>query len=421
MGLLDYKMPDMESAQGQGLLAAAFNLMQAKGPSFGNAIGQAGGQYMQTYADAKNNIDAKRLRDMQIEHYQTQMEQAKAEREKAMKIQNLAGAFRTPAITQGQVGSGPTNLVNDALPKDMQIGALPAVAPRPAGFDRQGYGAALEGIDPVAGFNYLQGIQKEDAPVKLGAGESLFSGKASGYKPILSVPKVSTDPAEVLAYKFAQSQGETRNYTDWVMAQKRAGATNVSTKIENKMGEGVAAQIGPMLKDSYTAAQGAVQQIDAANRIVAAIDSGKIIAGPLAGGRLQIAQIGQMLGVSGKDDAETIARSREVIRGLSEMTLQGRKQMSGQGAITESEGKLAEKANSGDIADLTPSEIKQLAKASARAAKFVYQNHQSNLGNLQSEPGTSGLAKFYKVRPFTSGAADEQIVPSGTVNWGDLK
>ena len=211
---------------------------------------------------------------------------------------------------------------------------------------------------------------------------------------------------------------------DYQTALKKAGATNISTKVETKMGDSLASQVGPMVKDTYTAAQGAVQQVDAAKRIIDAVESGKIIAGPLAGGRLKVAQIGQILGVTGKDDAETIARSRDVIRGLAEMTLQGRKQMTGQGAITESEGKLAEKANSGSIEDLTPSEIKQLANASARASRFVYQQHQDNLNSLNSDPNTSSLGKFYKVRPLpTFNYGDQPAAQSGgkVVDFGALK
>jgi hypothetical protein len=178
-----------------------------------------------------------------------------------------------------------------------------------------------------------------------------------------------------------------------------------------------------MVKDTYTAANGAVQQIDAANRIVSAIDSGKVIAGPLANARLTMAQAGQMLGVTSGSEADRIAQTRAVIRGLSEMTLQGRKQMSGQGAITESEGKLAEKANSGDIADLTAAEIRQLAVASARASKFIYEQHQSMIDNLQQDPNTANLAKFYKVRPMPNVNFGETQNPtqSGVVDFRSLK
>lgn len=170
---------------------------------------------------------------------------------------------------------------------------------------------------------------------------------------------------------------------------------NVTNKIENKAAENIAGQVGPILKDSAAAAEGAVRTLDAANRIVGAVDSGKIIAGPMANTRVSVRQAAELLGVGGKDNAEVLANTRSTIRGLAEMTLQGRKQMTGQGAITESESKLAEKAMSGDISDLTPAEIRQLAQASSRAAQWTIQTHQSRAEAASQLPGMSGLMPFF--------------------------
>lgn len=93
--------------------------------------------------------------------------------------------------------------------------------------------------------------------------------------------------------------------------------------------------------------------------------------------------------------------------------------MSGQGAITESESKLAEKATSGDINSLTNAEIKQLANASARAAKFVYGQHQSMMQNLSTDPNTAGLAKFYRPMPMQDVATTEAA--PNVVQWEALK
>jgi hypothetical protein len=335
-------------------------------------------------------------RAMQQQQIKMQLEQAKREQAKQQQVLALQQQFSTPA-KPASAGGLPTS----ALPSDLQIGTQVTPMPaQPASFDRQGFAQAYEALDPIAGFNYQQAIQKDNTPIAVKADETLVDKHT--FKPVFTAPKTMALPPAVQEYNYAVSQGETKPFTQWLTDQKKAGATNVSTKIENKMGDSLAGQVGPMVKDTYTAAQGAVQQVDAANRIIKAVDSGKIINGPLASQRLTIAQLGQMVGVTGKDDADTIARSRDVIRGLSEMTLQGRKQMTGQGAITESEGKLAEKANSGDITELTGPEIKQLARASARAAQFVYQQHLDNVANLQSDPNTAGLAKFYKVRPMPS-------------------
>lgn len=179
-------------------------------------------------------------------------------------------------------------------------------------------------------------------------------------------------------------------------AIQKAGASNISVKTDVKMSESLGAQVGPMMKDSTAIAEGAVKQVDAAQRIVKSIDGDKAFAGPLSGTRLQISQISQMLGIGGKDEAEKITNTRATMRGLAELTLQGRQQMKGQGAITESEGLLAERAMSGKIEDLTVAEIKQIARASERAARFNHGEHQRKLKVMQGNPTLQGVAPFYE-------------------------
>jgi len=389
MGLLDGINSD-GFRMGMGLLAAGS--ARNDGAGMGQRLQEALGGF-----DAyKRGQTQAKMQQMQMEQAQAQMAQAKQERELAKRYAIPA----TPAVQGAQVplnmqGDTGPNLYSKSVSNMSTDGAQPA---KPAGFDFAGYAQGMAAINPMESLRIQQAIAKDDSPLTLKDGESLIDRKT--LKPILSIPKSDAEPSAVKEYKFAVAQGYLGTFQQFQLEGKKAGATNISTKIENKMGESLAGQIGPMVKDTYGAANGAVSQIDAAGRIVKAVDGGQIIAGPLAGGRLKVAQIGQLLGVTGKDDADTIARSREVIRGLSEMTLQGRKQMTGQGAITESEGKLAEKAMSGDIADLTPAEIKQLARASSRAAKFVYDQHQQNLSNMQADPNTAKLAGFYKTMPL---------------------
>ena len=202
--------------------------------------------------------------------------------------------------------------------------------------------------------------------------------------------------AAIVAAGIDPKSTEGKNMYRNLIAKQTSHPQGTNVKIENKMGEGIAAQIGPMMKDSVDIATGAVKQVDAAKRVVGAIDSGKIIAGPFAGGRVTLAQMGQALGVGGADAKQQLANTRDVIRGLAEMTLQGRSQMKGQGAITESEGLLAERANSGKIEDLTIPEIKQLALASERAARFAYAEHERKYQEMLKNPTTSSLATYYQ-------------------------
>jgi hypothetical protein len=233
--------------------------------------------------------------------------------------------------------------------------------------------------------------------------ERLYN-KTGGYvdRPLNAIPYEKEPEANrsvtsaIVAAGIDPKSAEGKNMYRNLIAKQTSHPQGTNIKIENKMGEGIAAQIGPMMKDSVDIATGAVKQVDAAKRVVSAIDSGKIIAGPFAGGRVTLAQMGQALGVGGTDAKEQLKNTRDVIRGLAEMTLQGRSQMKGQGAITESEGLLAERANSGKIEDLTIPEIKQLAQASERAARFAYAEHERKVQEMAKNPATSSLATYYQ-------------------------
>lgn len=206
--------------------------------------------------------------------------------------------------------------------------------------------------------------------------------------------KSEKTPSAVQEYEYAVKNGFKGSFTDFIA--RKTPATNISVDT----GKGIAAQVGPMLKDAQIQAQGANIQIDAADRVIGAVDTNKIIAGPLATPQLRLAQIGQILGVTGKDTAETIANTRQAIRGFAELTLQGRKSMRGEGAITESEGKLAERAFSGDIDSLTAQEIKQIANASKRVAEYSITEYNRKLDTLGKNPEMKDIVEFYKVTPI---------------------
>lgn len=439
MGLLDA----FDTDQGRfalGLLAAAGP--RADGAGFGQRLQEAV-TGVQTARDADMR---RKLAALQLQASQQTLDKGRLDLEEAQRLaadQKSAADLARQYFSPGAPARGAVGAIDSALPADLQTGVnLPAVPATPPRFDMQGFAAARFAQNPQAGMALLQALQK-DLPVDkidpksytpdslarflqsrnyadLVPRDKLEFVEGVGVNPFdpRNANRAIPNPNKPFSMGADGQPVANTAFQTYEINKAKAGAANTSVKVENKMGEGVAAQVGPMLRESYTAANGAAQTADAAGRIIKALDSGQVIAGPLANQRLQLSQIGQLLGVTGKDSAETVARSRDVIRGLAEMTLQGRKQMSGQGAITESESKLAEKATSGDITDLTPAEIKQLARASARAAKFVYGQHQQNLGNLSADPNTAGLAKFYKPMPF---AEVPGVAADGAVDFGSLK
>ena len=229
-------------------------------------------------------------------------------------------------------------------------------------------------------------------PQKLGEGENLVMPSIGGGEPVNLASGGTKQTEAMRGYQLAKQQGFPGTFIEYETALKRAGAPSVSVSMD----KGLAAQVGPMMKESKEKTIGAIKEIDAANQVIGALDSNKMFTGPLANQRLTVAQLGSTLGVGGKDLPDKINNTRAAIQGLAEITLQGRQEMRGQGAITESEGKLAERAKSGDIS-LTPGELKQLAGAAKRAGEYTYNQHQGQLQAMAQNPETKQLIPYYNV------------------------
>lgn len=193
-------------------------------------------------------------------------------------------------------------------------------------------------------------------------------------------------------------------------AKKQVGASsanNVNVKVDAKLGEGVAKEVGPMMASSLESANGAQNQLQTAQQIATAIDSGRVIAGPGASWRLSAKQLGQTLGVGGKDDAEIIANTRQVIQGLAQSTVNARKQVAGQGSLSDNEQALLQRATSGNIDEMTAPEIKQLAQLNMRLSRQVVQQHNKRVEKLKANPATRDMSDFYEPVPL----ADEPSKP----------
>lgn len=162
-------------------------------------------------------------------------------------------------------------------------------------------------------------------------------------------------------------------------------------KIEVKMGESVASQVGPMMKDARVSADGAVKMFDAADRIEKAVDSGLVSAGPLTSLTMPVKQF-----FAGSTD--NVRQTRQVIKSLAQMSVEARKQLAGQGQVTESEAAAVAKADAGDINDLTVGELKDLVTLTKRAAHFTAKSYNEQLRNLDANEGTKNLVPFYNVR-----------------------
>ncbi len=390
-GLLDF----LESPAGLGLISAAAGGMAGarRGTPWNNAgrgllAGVAGyGNALERQRDqaqldlqAQDRAQMNELRGLQMEQARTQMEREKAAQEWK------AGLPGVMSQAQGQTVAG-----NDAI-GDGVWGGLLSTPGNPQAVRDYLLRPESPGADDIL---KQQFFPKPAEPFTLKPGEARYG--ADG-KVVAQIPE-KVDFNQLMIPDGKGGYMINQAYFDAKSELARAGRPQVSVtnKVENKASDSVASQVGPILDKSLTAAEGATRVLDAANRVTAALDSGKVITGPLANARVTAAQIGQMFGVGGANDQEILLNTRRVIRGLSEMTLQGRKEMSGQGAITDRESALAEKATSGDISDLTAGEIRELAAASIRASQYQIEKHRSRVKNAGALPGMQNITPFFEV------------------------
>lgn len=392
MGLLDgFTMSDdQKGALMQGLLSAGFGAMAGRGTRL-QAIGQGGLAGLLGYnhaigqqQDRAQQAQAQQFRDMQMQQMRSQMEEQQRARQVQEQIRGAAQASTVAPQLDNTSEAGP-------------------VMPTSGGFDSKAFIDRVSQIDPLRAIELRQTLNKTEAPIKVGAGESLYDPNTG--KTVFTAPKEAapTELSRLIGEMNALPEGDPRRSLYMNAISKTTThqpGSNVSVKVDNKMGEGVAAQVGPMVKATQDAAVGAVNQADAADRVLRAVNSGNVIAGPGASFRLFGAQVGQTLGVSGRNATEQLQNTREVIRGLAEFSLNARKSLAGQGQITENEQKLLDRAVSGDIDSLTPLEISQIAQITRRQAQRTHQAHERNVGRLKSNPTTAGLADYYEVPAF---------------------
>jgi hypothetical protein len=106
----------------------------------------------------------------------------------------------------------------------------------------------------------------------------------------------------------------------------------------------------------------------------------------------------QLVQKIGGGNDEGIRQTRQVIKSLAQMAVEARKQLQGQGQVTESEAAAVAKADAGDINDLTVGELRDLSTLTKRAAHYTAKSHTELIGAMNESDATKGAAKFYGVQ-----------------------
>lgn len=395
----------LSSPVAQGLLGAGLGALASRGTT-AQAIGRGGLLGLSAYGQAQDTQNNRLL----------QMAQAK--------LQQDALAKMTPGV-DGAISASPATFLQAGFSDPSKWADI-----RNAGRDKLKEIQQVTGAD---GSKSLYGVDEYGGVRNTGLANAPeiktqdIGGQVIGWNPYTgqqaSAVNKSLTPDQVqdtANQPFMMVNGQivaNPAYQAYSKAKAAAGAARTNVQINNKMGESLAGQIGPMMKDSQIAADAAVKQVQAANSIDQALNSGQVITGPTANARLTVAQWADTLGMGGKDHKAKLENTRSAMQGLAQLTLQGRQQMRGQGAITNDESKLAERAISGDLS-LTPDEMRVLSNAARRAGEHIYSEHQRKVQAVASNPDYASMVPFYSVPQMPTAPqppATQNQTPGG---WG---
>lgn len=141
MALFD-SMPGMDTPEGQGLLAAAFSLLQARkmpgDRGIGGALGAAGQQYMGTRSQAQDQMQRRAMQDMQMKAQQAEVDQRqariKAEQAKAAEDARIRGLIANAGSVRPGMGAG---LPDGTLPPEFSTGQTFPALQQPGQIDYQ--------------------------------------------------------------------------------------------------------------------------------------------------------------------------------------------------------------------------------------------------------------------------------------------
>ena len=370
MGLLDQFDNALNSDGGQ----RALSLLAAAGPSatpqsFGQRLYGALQMDRERKAEDEDRKARKQMQAMQMQALLAQAEARKQQQAQEQQRRNYLGSV-DPSAGPAMPFSAAQAFANNVTPQEIAM-------------------LQPQGENPLAGFDKIS--PKDYTP------ESLQEFVRTRNPAVLrAAQKEDKTPADWQLYQLSGAPQRGVGFDQWDQARRRAGATNIGMpKIDIKMGDSVAGQVGPMVKDSKIQAGGAVKMFDAADRIEKALDSKLVTTGPLASKIQTVKQFAQA--VSGGNDA-SIRQTQQVIRSLAQMSVEARKQLQGQGQVTESEAAAVNKADGGDIDSLTTGELRDLVALTKRAAHFSAKSHAELVKNMESNEGTRGAAPFYRVQ-----------------------
>jgi hypothetical protein len=352
-------------ARSQGLLNFGLALMQAaegqpgqRRPSLLGAVGRAGPAGLEAY---QSGID-QTLKEIMV----AQQLQERQRLQQAQKtLQERLGAARTMVPTT-------TGLTTGGQQAAMLAQQLEGASPEEMAMTRQ---ALMSN----------RNLPQREVTDQAAANEAILSylqqvDPAKYLELTMREPKAK--PSAIQEYEYAREQGYKGSFQDFQLEQRKAGATTFSLPGDKKLAETLSVKSAERLDNSLNQATEAQTVLMTINELRPTIAEG-VFSGPLSGSVRTVAQLASSLGITGQTTQELLTRTAEAMQGLAKFELSAAAAMRGQGAITENERMLIQRAAAGRLDQFTAPEIQSLLNAMEKTANFRISSHNKLLDTFR--------------------------------------
>lgn len=186
--------------------------------------------------------------------------------------------------------------------------------------------------------------------------------------------KASKEPGKVQEYEYAVANGFKGSFMDFLNVSKPAGVS-LTVNTEKSFGGALGSKIAEQDADKYNSAVKTPAMISNINATRNILEGGNVITGAFADEKLNIARVGQALGVTGKGTDDMISNTQTLFANRAGAVLDSIK-ASGLGAgqgFSNADRDYLEKAKMGGIKFSTDAMKKQL-DIEERAARALANN-----------------------------------------------
>lgn len=202
---------------------------------------------------------------------------------------------------------------------------------------------------------------------------------------------------DIKEWELAVSQGYTGSLQEWIMGQKRAGATNVSVNTnlppeENELSKALGKAAGEEFAGMSTQARGAMGMLEQTQLLEPLVNSPNFISGTLGDARLTVAKA---LGLPGVEETQTYfaAVGRQVGENIK---------LFGAGTgLSDADREFAKQMAAGSI-ELTPASIKKIIGINKVVSAQVIKNYNKRRKELAEPQNGPSRPQVYSLYPELS-------------------